>query len=97
MRDVPRLDDRRPPPDPLTTFIKEAVREAVREEFAALDIQLGQREDDRLVTAKEAGELLNVSRDWIYRHAHELPFTRRPTKRAVRFSYHGIQKWLKTR
>lgn len=97
MRDVARLDDHRPPTDPLTTAVKEAVKEAVREEFAALGIQLGQHEGDRLVTAKEAGELLNVSRDWIYRHAHKLPFTRRPTQRAVRFSYHGIQKWLKTR
>ena len=83
--------------DTLTIAVKEAVKEAVHEVFADLGIQPGQREGDRLLSAKEAGELLQVSRDWMYRHAHELPFTRRPTQRSVRFSYHGVQKWMKTR
>ncbi len=84
--------------DTLTIAVKEAVKEAVREEFAALGMQQPvQHEGDRLVNIKEAALLLGMSKDWIGRHADILPFTRRPTPNVLRFSYLGIQKWIKTR
>ena len=84
--------------DTLTIAVKEAVKEAVREEFAALGMQQPvQREGDRLLTKAEAAKLLGMSQDWLQRHADTLPFTRRPTPHALRFSYLGIQKWIKTR
>lgn len=49
---------------------------------------------DRLITAKEAGEILKTSEWHMYRNADEYPFTVRKGSR-VKFSYQGIQRWLK--
>jgi predicted DNA-binding transcriptional regulator AlpA len=49
---------------------------------------------DRLLSAAKAAERTGMSEDWLYRHADELPFTRRTSGRAVRFSEAGIAKWL---
>jgi predicted DNA-binding transcriptional regulator AlpA len=59
---------------------------------------------DRLLTAKEAAPLVGVSPDWLYDHAGEIPFAVRlpmakkkktgETKTHLRFSAHGIQKWI---
>jgi predicted DNA-binding transcriptional regulator AlpA len=51
---------------------------------------------DRLLTAKEAGTLLGVSPDWLYRRSNRLPFTVR-LGRALRFSASGIEKYLRAR
>jgi excisionase family DNA binding protein len=55
------------------------------------------KEPDRLLTAKEAGELLGVGSRWLYRHADDLPFTRRLTGGTVRFSARGLERWKETR
>ena len=47
---------------------------------------------DRLLTAKEAADLLNVTPRWLYRR--QLPFARRLSRRAVRFSEAGLRRWL---
>jgi excisionase family DNA binding protein len=49
---------------------------------------------DRLLTAEQAAALLNVTPRWLYRRSHRLPFTRRLSRRAVRFSETGLQRWL---
>ena len=49
--------------------------------------------DDELLTTADAAKLLNVSEDWIYRRANRLPFARRLSRKALRFSKAGLLKW----
>ena len=70
-----------------------AIRQAVREEIQAAN-QNGNHEGDRLLDAEKASKILSVSPDWLYRHGSRLPFTRKLAPRVLRFSYHGIQKYL---
>ena len=51
---------------------------------------------DRLLNVHQAATLLGVTVQWIYRHAHQLPFTRKLSRKALRFSESSLQKWLKT-
>jgi predicted DNA-binding transcriptional regulator AlpA len=53
--------------------------------------------EDKLLTAKEAAEMLAVSADWLYRNARKLPFTRKLAPKVLRFSLQGINKHLSTR
>ncbi len=53
--------------------------------------------EDRLLKAAEAAQRLGMSKDWVYRNAHKLPFTVRPSPGQVRFSAHGIKKYIKQR
>jgi len=52
---------------------------------------------DRLLTAKEAGERLGYSRDWIYRHSKKLPFIVRVTPDRIKVSEIGLEKYIKNR
>jgi len=49
--------------------------------------------EDQLLDVEAAAQRLGVSRDYLYRHHAELPFTRRMGK-ALRFSSAGIQDYL---
>jgi hypothetical protein len=49
--------------------------------------------EDVLLTTADAAKLLNVSEDWIYRRANRLPFARRLSRKALRFSKVGLMKW----
>ena len=49
--------------------------------------------EDELLTTADAAKLLNVSEDWIYRRANRLPFTRRLSRKALRFSKAGLLRW----
>ncbi len=51
---------------------------------------------DRLLSAKEAAELLNVSERWTYDHADELG-GQRLTPRCLRFSESALRRWLEAR
>jgi len=53
-------------------------------------------EPDSLLDVPTAARRLGVSRDWLYRHAHQLPFTVRQG-RLLRFSSHGIDRYIKAR
>jgi predicted DNA-binding transcriptional regulator AlpA len=53
-------------------------------------------QEDRLLDAKQAAELLRKSADWLYRHKSKLPFTVR-VGRNIRFSHDGLQKYLRQR
>jgi excisionase family DNA binding protein len=55
------------------------------------------REDDRLLTVEEAAKLLGVTPRWLYRHAGRLPFARRLSRKALRFSEAGIGRYVATR
>jgi excisionase family DNA binding protein len=50
--------------------------------------------DDRLLTVDEAAAKLGQSKDWLYRHATKLPFTRR-VGRQVRFSSQSIESYIR--
>jgi excisionase family DNA binding protein len=51
--------------------------------------------EDQLLDVEVAAQRLGVSKDYLYRHHAELPFTRRMGK-ALRFSISGMEKWLRT-
>ena len=53
-------------------------------------------EPDRLLDVAAAAERLGVSKDWLYHHAHQLPFTVRQG-RMLRFSSHGIDRYIRAR
>jgi len=50
---------------------------------------------DELLSVKEAAKRLGVSADWLYRRADALPFARRLSPRALRFSSRGITRWMR--
>jgi len=54
-------------------------------------------EGDRLLTAEQAAELLNTTKDWLRRHGSRLPFTVRLSDGQVRYSSKGIQRFITTR
>ena len=51
------------------------------------------QESEELLTAEQAAVLLSVSTDWMYRHAAGLPFTKRLSRKALRFSKAGLLRW----
>ena len=53
--------------------------------------------EDRLLTPQEAAARLGVTVRWFYRHADNLPFTRRLSPRTLRFSEGGIARYLAQR
>jgi predicted DNA-binding transcriptional regulator AlpA len=53
-------------------------------------------EPDSLIDVTAAAERLGVSRDWLYHHARQLPFTVRQG-RLLRFSSHGINRYIRSR
>lgn len=54
-------------------------------------------EKERLLTPDEAAEILHVDKDWLYRHAKQLPFTRRLSRKKIRFNEAGLRRWLQAR
>lgn len=49
-------------------------------------------EPDRNLSAEEAAQRLGMSRDYLYRHAANLPFTVRIGSRVL-FSERGLERW----
>ena len=54
-------------------------------------------EADDASTRAEAAEKLAMTKDFLYRHADEFPFTVRPTSNHLRFSLRGIEKFIRQR
>jgi predicted DNA-binding transcriptional regulator AlpA len=52
---------------------------------------------DGLLDVAEAAQRLGTSKDWLYRHADQLPFTVRLGPRQLRFSAHGLAQYLRKR
>jgi hypothetical protein len=50
--------------------------------------------DDRLLAPVETAERLGVGVRWLYRHADQLPFTRRLSRKVLRFSENGLRRYL---
>ena len=53
--------------------------------------------NDRLLDAREAAPILGVTPSWLYRHAGELPYARRLSRKVLRFSEAGIQQYVASR
>jgi predicted DNA-binding transcriptional regulator AlpA len=51
---------------------------------------------DNLLDIEVAAGRLGCSKDWLYHHARQLPFTVR-NGRLLRFSSHGIDRYIKSR
>jgi hypothetical protein len=52
---------------------------------------------DRLLTAAQAADRLNVDVRWVYSKARSLPFTRRLSPGTLRFSETGLERWRDSR
>ena len=52
---------------------------------------------DTLLRVDDAAARLGTSRDWLYRHAAQLPFTVRAGRRQLRFSSGGIDRYIRQR
>ena len=70
---------------------KELLRQVLREEQQGENTHVG--ENDPLLTSEEAASYLNVKPRWLYRHANGLPFTKRLSRRKLRFSKAGLLRW----
>ncbi len=72
----------------------DSIRLVVREEIAAANCNCHQTQPDRLLTPQEAATILGQSVPWLYRHAAKFPFTRRISRRNLRFSEAGLRRWI---
>jgi predicted DNA-binding transcriptional regulator AlpA len=52
---------------------------------------------DQLLTAEEVAKALGVTRRWVQRRARHLPFARRLSEHAVRYSESGLKRWMGNR
>src|SRR4029450_13223081 len=50
-----------------------------------------------LLTIDEAARRLGMSKSWLYRTAHQLPFTVRPNGPTLRFDARGIESYVRQR
>jgi predicted DNA-binding transcriptional regulator AlpA len=57
----------------------------------------GPAEPDRLLTADEAAPIIGMTPRWLYRHAKQLPFARRLSRKALRFSEAGLRRYMASR
>ena len=54
----------------------------------------GRSEADQNLSIDEAARRIGMSKEWLYRHAAELPFATRVGRRLL-FSAHGLEQWNK--
>ena len=81
-------------------LLLEQFRAIVREEIAAALVMNGAEhsaEKHRLLTPEDAAAIIGVDKKWLYRHAKQLPFTRKLSRKAIRFNEGGLRRWLATR
>ena len=86
--------------DAVATFAR-AVSQAVVAELRPLlknhDGRQTAAKSDRLLTAAEVAERLNVPRRFVYDHHGKWPFTKRLDEGTLRFSERGLDRWLEHR
>ena len=87
------------PPEMLPALAMEiaAIQGAMAARMASVPVRNGGDSDsDEMVNAKEAARRTGMSQRLLYKKAKagELPFARRVSARAVRFSARGIERWL---
>ncbi len=52
---------------------------------------------DELLSIDDAAARLSVKVSWLYRHARDLPFTRKIGHRTLRFDARGLERWAANR
>ncbi len=52
---------------------------------------------ERLLTAEEVATTLGVTKRWVQRRARRLPFARRISDHAIRYSESGLKRWMSNR
>jgi excisionase family DNA binding protein len=78
--------------DVFVEAVRQALEGVMRSHSPALDNQI----NEKLLSVKEAADVLNVSADWLYRNAKRLPFSRKLGPKMLRFSNQGLQKYITT-
>ena len=80
----------------LVTITVKELRQIIAEEVRAALQNTGAlvSDKDKLLEPKKAAELMGVTPRWQYRHADKLPFTRRISRKHLRFSEAGLRRWL---
>lgn len=78
--------------DVLLDQIRQIVREEITMALRNGEATMSQR--DTLLTTEQAAGLMGVNRKWLCRHAAKLPFTRRISRKNLRFSEAGLRRWL---
>lgn len=76
--------------DAFVDAVRQALETAIRDQSRTAENDA----NERLLSIKEAAEVLNVSADWLYRNAKKLPFTRKLGPKMLRFSNQGLQKYI---
>lgn len=78
--------------------VQTAIASHLRASAPATEVQtMVAPHEDRLLTPTEAAAHLAVSVRWLYRNFDQLPFSRRLTRRTLRFSEAGIARYLAQR
>lgn len=54
-------------------------------------------EKDTLLTPEQAAAIIGVDKNWLYRHSKQLPFTRRLSRKKIRFNEAGLRRWMAAR
>jgi predicted DNA-binding transcriptional regulator AlpA len=79
-------------------MIEEALRAIIRDELAPLlKASVGRATEDRLLSASQAAEILQVSERWLYKYADRLPYAVKLSATVVRFSHNKIQEEIARR
>jgi len=84
-----------PTTDPFDILI-EQIRQVVREEIASAHHggTWNSTDKDTLLSPEETAAIMGVTPRWLYRHAATLPFTRRISRKNLRFSEAGLRRWI---
>jgi hypothetical protein len=85
--------------EPLRNELKELIREVIREELTGVangsGHPIGGDNDDGLVNVDVAAEFLSISKAWLYKNSHHLPFAKK-VGGALRFDRRGMRRWLES-
>jgi|SRR5215510_11422446 len=80
------------------TLTKGELEKIVHAVKAALQNESGYVvEKDKLLTPQEAAEMLGQTVRWVYRHAPEWKFTRRLSRRCLRFPENPLRRYAMAR
>jgi predicted DNA-binding transcriptional regulator AlpA len=74
-----------------------ALQNALAARVLAAQDQLPTGGLEHLLDVQEAATRLGMSTDWLYRHARQLPFTRRVGRRALKFDSASLDRWVAQR
>jgi predicted DNA-binding transcriptional regulator AlpA len=65
--------------------------------LAPQDNAASRESTDQLLTAEQVATILGVTKRWVERRARRLPFARRLSAHAVRYSESGLKRWMANR